>query len=60
MSRWLSEAFPQARVQPGSAADTPERMDDSRLRELGLALRPVKETLVDMAAVLLALGLVSL
>ena len=60
VSRWLSEAFPKAKIQPGKDEETPERMDDSRQKELGLVLRHPRETLVDMAAVLLALGIAKL
>lgn len=58
VSQWLSEAYPQAKIKPGESLDTPEKMNDSRQAELGLVLRQPKETLLDMAAVLIALGLV--
>ena len=60
VSQWLSEAYPQAKIKPGEQLDTPERMDGSRLKDLGIVLRQPRETLLDMAAVLLALGLVKL
>ena len=52
------EAFPAWRIQPGADCGGPkEVMDASKAaRELGLAPRPLRETLADMARCLVALG----
>ena len=52
------ERWPQYEFAVGEAGEAVEAIDGSRVtRELGLVLTPVKETLLDMAATLIALGL---
>lgn len=52
------EAFPGWDIQPGADCGGPkEVMDAGRARrQLGLQLRPLRETLADMARCLVALG----
>ncbi len=52
------ERFPDYEFGAGDAGEPEELINNSRVqRELGLAITPVKETLQDMAATLVALGL---
>ena len=52
------ERFPEYAFPEGEASEPAELINNSRVQaELGLALTPVKETLTDMAATLIQLGL---
>ncbi len=52
------ERFPEYEFAAGAAEEAQERVNNSRVqRELGLAITPVRETVLDMAATLLQLGL---
>ena len=59
ISSWLKERFPEFgfdEVKETGGAE--EKMDSSKVKqELGLALTPVKETIIDMAVTLIQLGL---
>lgn len=58
ISAWLQERFPEYEFPEGEASEPAEKINNSRVQaELGLALTPVKETLTDMAATLIQLGL---
>lgn len=52
------ERFPDCQFAAGDPGEPEELINNSRVqRELGLAITPVKETVQDMAASLVALGL---
>lgn len=52
------ERFPEYAFEDGEAGEPQASINNSRVqRELGLAITPVRETLQDMAATLIALGL---
>lgn len=54
----LQERFPEYVFEAGEAGEPQPSINNSRVqRELGLAITPVRETLQDMAATLIALGL---
>ena len=54
----FQERFPEYEFPEGEASEPAEKINNSRVQaELGLALTPVKETLTDMAATLIQLGL---
>lgn len=59
VARWLAERFPGAAfAAPPAEAPAGPGVDASRAaRDLGLALTPVRETLLDMAAAMISLGL---
>ncbi|KAL4443929.1 hypothetical protein ABPG75_011666 [Micractinium tetrahymenae] len=58
ISAWLQERFPDFEFAAGDPGEPEEQINNSRVqRELGLAITPVKETVLDMAATLVALGL---
>jgi nucleoside-diphosphate-sugar epimerase len=59
VARWLGERFPGAAfAAPAAEAPAGPGVDASRARrDLGLALTPVRETLLDMAAAMISLGL---
>jgi len=53
----LQERWPQYEFEVGPEVPCPENVDTSRLpTELGLHLRPTQETVLDMAASLMQLG----
>ena len=54
----MQERFPEYVFEAGEAGEPQPSINNSRVqRELGLAITPVRETLQDMAATLVALGL---
>lgn len=58
ISAWLQERFPDCEFAAGEAGQAEEKVNNGRVqRELGLAITPVKETVQDMAATLVALEL---
>ncbi|PRW58359.1 diaminohydroxyphosphoribosylaminopyrimidine deaminase [Chlorella sorokiniana] len=58
ISAALQERFPEYAFEDGEAGEPQPSINNSRVqRELGLAITPVRETLQDMAATLIALGL---
>lgn len=57
ISTWLRERFPQFLFQEGEEDESKAVVESSRVqRELGLTLTPVQTTLLEMATVLVALG----
>lgn len=57
MATVLRRRFPEISFPDAiPASNDGDKIDDSRLTELGLQLRPAEETLADMAAVLIAFG----
>ena len=61
ISAWLRERFPGYDFEEGTVEESRAIVDPGRVqRELGLQLTPVRTTLLDMAAVLLALGIAQL
>lgn len=58
VSDTLQARFPHLQIPDGEPAKAPEKIDNSKsVKELGLQMTPVKETLVDMAVTLLQLGI---
>ena len=55
----LKEQLPGVKVQHGKHEATPDKIDGCRLKSLGLKLFPMYETVVDMAAALIALHIVN-
>lgn len=54
----LQVRFPEYAFEDGEAGEPQPSINNSRVQqELGLAITPVQETLLDMAATLIALGL---
>lgn len=60
VSAVLSDQLPGVKVKSGADEATPDKIDGSRLRALGLELRSKYETVVDMASALIALKIVQL
>ena len=60
VSSALTSQLPGVKVLPGSNEPTPEKIDGSHLKNLGLELHPMYETVVDMASALIALQIVKL
>ena len=59
VSAVLTEELPGIKVLPGSDEATPDMIDGSRLKSLGLQqLYPMYETIIDMAAAMIALQIV--
>lgn len=59
ITTWLQDSFPEFEFEePGSKEESTAVVDSSRVqKELGLVLTPVRSTIVDMVATLIALGL---
>ncbi|KAI3433285.1 hypothetical protein D9Q98_003104 [Chlorella vulgaris] len=58
ISAWLQERFPEHVFGECAVEESKEKVNNWRIqRELGLAITPVKETVLDMATTLVRLGL---
>ena len=59
ITAWLRDSFPEFEFEePGAKEESKGVVDSSKVqKELGLALTPVRSTVVDMVATLIALGL---